>query len=962
VSVLQNGRPATVNGLLERDRELAALDGLLERAVDGGGVLVVVEGAPGIGKTSLLRAASALAVEQGLTLYRATGVELERTFPWGVARQLFERPLAELAEVERTRVLAGVAGLCGDLLLSAPPVPTAAHAAAEDPFAAVHALYWLCANLADDRPALVAVDDVQWADEPTLRFLAYLATRIGELPLVLVLGTRPPDAGSGLLRALARDPEATRLAPAPLSTGAVGALIERACGEPPDEEFVRACHESTGGNPFLLATLADALADERTRPARDAVPRAWELGSRALSETVVYRMLRLSDEARRLARAVAVLAPEDARLAAALAELDPQQAAGAGDALAAEHVVCPERPLRFVHPLVRSAVAATMPPGERDLMHTRAADLLRAEGAPPERVAGHWLLATPANRSGAVAELREAARLASERGAPDAALRYLRRALEEPPPPGERGELLGELGAVELRLALEVGERHLRQALATAPSGRRYAELARELRMPLFAMGRHAEGAELFRDARERLGDSDRELALKLRADEVGAVRFAYGRGADLRDVLDLPGATPGERGLLAVAAFERTIDGGGAEEVAAIASRASADAAIVEESDEYVHLALLIYAMLAADRCNAAERLNQAALERARQRSQRLSTVTFSWTAAMIAHRRGALAAAQAEAERAVAGASEWKVEAVLAKVGSTLIDALVDRGRLSDARAALDRLGGHSLPRGFIANWLRYSRARLRLAVGDAGGARADLEELLESDAGWRGGNPACYPLRSTLALALRACGEPKLAHRRAVEELELARRWGASTAIGVALRAVGLCEPGESGVRALHDSTRTLANSPARLEQARSWIELGAAIRRSGRPTDAREPLLTGLDLAERCGAEPAAERAREELRAAGMRPRRSALRGVEALTPSELRVARLAAEGLTNREIAQALFVTLSTVEVHLTHAYQKLSISARKDLPAALEDGPREPTEASASHLHEYPPR
>ncbi|MBD0281048.1 MAG: hypothetical protein ICV69_02465 [Thermoleophilaceae bacterium] len=408
------------------------------------------------------------------------------------------------------------------------------------------------------------------------------------------------------------------------------------------------------------------------------------------------------------------------------------------------------------------------------------------------------------------------------------------------------------------------------------------------------------------------------------------------------------------------MAALERTIDGGSADEVATIASRASADAAIIEESDEYVHLALLVYAMLAADRYDAADRLNQAALERARQRSLRLSTVTFSWTAAMIAHRRGSLPAAQAEAERAVAGASEWKVEAVLAKVGSTLIDALVDRGRLSDARAALDRLGGHSLPRGFIANWLRFWRARLRLAVGDAAGARADLEELLEGDAGWRGGNPSCYPLRSTLGLALLAGGEPNLARARAVEELELARRWGTSTAIGIALRAVGLCERGEAAVQRLRDSTRTLASSPATLEQARSWVELGAAIRRSGRPTDAREPLLAGLELAERCGAEPAVERAREELRAAGMRPRRSALRGVDALTPSELRVARLAAQGLTNREIAQALFVTLSTVEVHLTHAYQKLSIRTRADLPDALEGDPGQPTAEPDERVHNSP--
>jgi DNA-binding CsgD family transcriptional regulator len=168
-------------------------------------------------------------------------------------------------------------------------------------------------------------------------------------------------------------------------------------------------------------------------------------------------------------------------------------------------------------------------------------------------------------------------------------------------------------------------------------------------------------------------------------------------------------------------------------------------------------------------------------------------------------------------------------------------------------------------------------------------------------------------------------------------------------------VALRVAGLARGGDEGVRLLEESADVLSGSPALLERARSLADLGAALRRAGRRADAREPLSEALDLAARCGARPLAARAREELRAAGARPRRGWRRGVEALTPSELRIARLAAAGQTNREIAHELYVTLKTVEGHLAHAYGKLGIAGRAELPGALgEEKSRVPTRSRGS--------
>jgi DNA-binding NarL/FixJ family response regulator len=168
----------------------------------------------------------------------------------------------------------------------------------------------------------------------------------------------------------------------------------------------------------------------------------------------------------------------------------------------------------------------------------------------------------------------------------------------------------------------------------------------------------------------------------------------------------------------------------------------------------------------------------------------------------------------------------------------------------------------------------------------------------------------------------------------------ELELARGTGARATVGRCLRQLGELE-GNGGIDRLREAVDILSESPARLEYARALGALGGALRRAGRPTDAREPLRKALELAEACGCPPLVDEVRSDLHAAGARPRSSALAGVESLTARELRVASLAAEGRTNREIAQTLFVTPKTVEVHLSNAYRKLDVRSRRELPSAL---------------------
>jgi ATP/maltotriose-dependent transcriptional regulator MalT len=306
----------------------------------------------------------------------------------------------------------------------------------------------------------------------------------------------------------------------------------------------------------------------------------------------------------------------------------------------------------------------------------------------------------------------------------------------------------------------------------------------------------------------------------------------------------------------------------------------------------------------------------------------------------------RGALAAAETDVREGLEAAEAYGIAIAPAWASAYLADALTEQGRLDDAGAALERAGlGPDPPDDAHAHWFLDSRARLLLACGKLGDGLAATLEAGRRFERVGGRNPAWMAWRSQAALALVGLGEDRARARALVrEELELAREWGAPRALGRALRAAGLVAGGEQGLNLLREAVEVLEGSPAQLELARALADLGSTLRRSGQRAASREPLRRALELGHRCGATALAERAREELLATGARPRRIMRTGVDALTTSELRVARMAADGMTNREIAQALFVTLRTVEVHLTHTYEKLDISARRELPAALAVG------------------
>jgi DNA-binding CsgD family transcriptional regulator len=315
---------------------------------------------------------------------------------------------------------------------------------------------------------------------------------------------------------------------------------------------------------------------------------------------------------------------------------------------------------------------------------------------------------------------------------------------------------------------------------------------------------------------------------------------------------------------------------------------------------------------------------------------------------------RLGALPEADAAARVALRVVREGDFAPGLPFAVTVLTWVAIEAGELEEAETLLALLPQDGWPPGVTAVIVALARGRLRMAQGRAADALSDLQTCIamfrSEEWGVEARDVGFFSARSNTALALLALGERDKASALAQGELEEVRAAGTRRALGISLRVAGLVEGGTPGLELLGESVAVLEGSPALLERARSQGELGAALRRAGRRADAREPLAAALELATRCGARPLVTRVREELSAAGARPRRAWRTGVEALTPSELRVARLAADGLTNREIAQALYVTPKTVEGHLARGYAKLGIAGRAELPGALgEEKTRVPT-------------
>jgi DNA-binding CsgD family transcriptional regulator len=942
----------SASALLEREAELEVLGTALDAAREGKGSLLVIEGHAGLGKSQLLAAARGFAKGSGVRVLSGGGSELERDFAFGVALQLLEPALAAADRTQRERLLDGAAGLAAPLLERAELPPPGE--GEDEIFSLLHGLYWLTANLADDGPLLLAIDDAHWADAPSLRFLLYLAQRLDELPLAAVVARRAGDPRDeeDLLAKLAGRETAQRVVLRPLTHKSVDRLVRASFLDDVAAGFSEACADVTRGNPLLVQQLLAALETEGTSPDASGARRVRALGPEAVSRSVLLRLSTLQLGATSLARTAAVLGDgAPLRRAGELARIEPGMAREAADALAAAEILQPGEPLAFVHPIVRAAIYAELPAAERARLHASAATLLRTEEAAPEQVAPHLLAGEPGGQEWVVDTLEAAAERALSRGAPASAVRYLDRALAEPPPRARRSDVLAGLGRAAAAAGDPGAVEHLEAALLAVDDPERRAGISYSIGRTLMAGGRHRDAAETFDRGLDELPDKDSELALRLEAGFVSAARRSIATlplaVARLRPLLvrRLTGATPGERALLAHVAYERALAGARRDHVRAAANAALASGRLLEdETADGFAFYRAVEALAWADELDAADAALGAAVEDARRRGSVFGHATACYVRAEVHLLAGRVGEALADAQAAVdAGQDGWRL--ALPAAHAVLSRALAEQGELGAAAEALELPGGDEHWQASVTlSQLLEARGWLALARGDADEALDAFQECRRRQAWIQAPNPAVMAWRSGAALAALAVDDGgRRAENLAEQELGLARSFGAPRAIGVALRTGGLVKGGEEGLALLAEAVESLRGSPAVLELARARTDLGAALRRAGRRQDAQEELRLALDAAHRCGATALAERAREELGLAGARPRRPRISGLESLTASERRVAELAAAGATNREIAQALFVTVKTVEWHLRNAYGKLEIASRRELADAMEE-------------------
>jgi DNA-binding CsgD family transcriptional regulator len=937
--------------LLERDRELAAIRDALESAAAGDGVLVLVEGGAGIGKSRLLDATGQLAEGEGFQVLHARSGEPERDFPFGVARQLYEPPLARAEPAIRAELLAGAVELAAPLFGDARWGRTLA-ADDDSLFPILHGLFWLTHNLAAEGPLLMQVDDLHWADASSLRLLLYLTRRLAGMPVVIVATTRPNEPHAQDVLKELHTLSATRvLGLQPLSEAAVASVVRSAAFPEAEESFCRACAEATGGNPFLLVELIGALAAEGVPPTAEGARAVDVTSPEAVSRHVLVRLRQLPASAVSLARAAAVAGDGGPlRHAAALAGLDPDEAVIAADALVATELLAPGDPLCFVHPVVRSAVYADLPAGERSRAHVRLARLVAGEGAPATRAAAHLLRGQRAGDGWVVETLVEAAEHALAGGAPESAVDYLRRALEEPPERSARGELLVALAEAEAASGDPQAFGRFEEALETIDDDHRAAEVLFLLGRRLYMFGKFPEAASAFDRGSKRLGGRDPDLATQLEAGYVSVARLDVSLRPVAAERLEALLARPEDRStdmealLLGHVAFERAIRGESRKEIVALARRALAGGHLLGAGQEegLDAVVALAYCDELADAQDALDR----SIEAARGRGSIVAYARTLHYRAWVAFRQGRLAEAMADTEAVIEHAEEVPVAGPA--VEALLALALCEQGHAAQAKRVLDiedveERWGWSAPYVYFLD----ARARVAMLTGSPEAALTDLRAAGQLLSVLRATNPSLVAWRSQAALACHRLGDAAEAERLASEEVELARDFGAPRALGIALRSQGMIRGREAGLPLLRQAVDVLAEGPDRLEHARALTELGAALRRANRRVDARGPLREGFELAERCAAWALRDRAREELSAAGGRVGSAVTAGAESLTPGERRVAAMAAEGLSNREIAQALFVTVKAVEWHLSNAYRKLEIKSRRQLGEAL-NGPARP--------------
>ena len=924
--------PGSDLSFLGRSSELAALRRAAAATRTGKPDVVFVSGVAGIGKTSLLNRAREELEGHGGTVLFATGGSSDETL-----RELFA-PLGLTAPEEARRpLLSGAARGAAPTLL-----PGSEAAPAEGvSYSILHGWYRLALNLLAQGPLTLMLDDAHRCDPLVLRWVDFLLRRADDHALLVVLADEPDAAGPGreLLATITGHTAGTMIELTPLSDAEVGDSAAAALGAGPEAAFVQICSKLSGGNPLSLHTLLKALREQGVRPDEPGARQAAEIGERVLRDSIRARLARLPESALKVAAGIVLLDTAEPRMVAALLELPAPAVVAAIDVLR-RHRLLPSVGSGIVREQAQKALLGQLPRGELDALRLRGALLLHDNGRPPEKVARLLAELPELSEPWMYNTLREAAADARRRDDPEAATRFLNRYLRAVP--GHQ-ETLVELATILEEIDPETAFFNFFQAIRRTDDLRARVPLVIRLSLLSLRVGRSVLAFRLLADVLEALGanagvvpDAASDLRLQVRtlllAVGMHSQRTAREALRRARTIEARSNGTPSERMLLSLLGSTAVLDGGHWEQAAKLARAALSGTLVVHAGPLIIAAQTLNYAGLPAEALAALDPIVEGIEGPDARWTLCHALAVRSWVAAGMGR---PVEAADIETAMRMARHEDWALPRIM------FASHLVNRGEPARAEALLDEIRQPNFAWEYPQ--MLMVRAWARLQLDDFGGALSILQQCGHSlaEAGINCAVPASWWFEATALLTGLDRRSEALALIDAQEEAIV--RWGTPEVVGLGLAARGVATGGRAGLELMAEGVERLAASPARHSQLRAELVVGHALVLAGNDVEARKYLRRATDLAARCGCQGVGALAKKWLVAAGGRTRKPGGGPFDLFTAAEWRVIEQAVAGATNREIAAALFVTLRTVETHLSNVYRKVGVSSRAEMIAAVSE-------------------
>ncbi|GAB3677675.1 hypothetical protein GCM10027589_47930 [Actinocorallia lasiicapitis] len=911
---------------MERDELLRRLEPLFKEGSEGFGATVIVSGGVGIGKTALLEEVAERAARRGHTILSAVGSRAECEFPYTVLEQLFH-------SVGRTESGAGLLEL----------LEQATRSGDANPAQIMQAAYRTLREMSDRAPVTISIDDIQYADPASLRCLLHLIRRCrrARVTVFLACGSTDPGESQTLLAELACRPGIRHVRLSALSWEGVARLVSDRFGTDSTDPRAREFFHASGGNPLLVqALLHDHSVQETLDGGRRQAP-----GDvfRDASLACVHRSGR---DSLRVARGIAVL--NGAGSTALLGRL-----VGLGERAvhSALRVLSDARLLdgaRFRHPMIRGGVLDEIPADERAGLHRDAAALLREEGAQTTTIAAHLLACGTVGDDWAVRLLAEAADEALAADQVEHATRFLHLAGSSCTDEEQRRLVSVGLAQIMRRVRPEASTRILRDLAGPAREGNVPGVVRIKVAHGLLMRGQVEEAVEILRllGAEQTV---DRQLAAELDIARLWLASTYPGVAERLAGSLGRPlGQRSGaarHSAVLRVSANRAlwiTLTQGADESVVADAERVLQSLPIGDRTID--SLVSAIMTLVYADRLKTAASWCDQLLVRAADRQAPMWNAQLLTARALIALRQGGLGRATELAESALELMPE---EAWGVGIGMPLGVLIEARTAMGDSKAGADLVNRPVPETLFLTRFglhYLYARGRHHLANGDHDVALADFHACGEKARAWGLDSPVLAPWRIGAMEALLLHGQRERASEIADEHLALAST-GQRRTHGIALRALAATRPPSQQLEQLSKSLELLQPTGDRYETALTLADLGRTYQRHGRVGRARLIIRQAWHMAKECGAEELQTTLMpkpmggEEPEPTGQTVVHNGV--TRLLSEAEMRVTALAAQGFTNREISNKLFITVSTVEQHLTRVYRKLNIRHRQELPASF---------------------